>query len=718
MSPSPQAVIRLQGVSKVFPDVPPGTPPALSSLTADVPSGLVVGLVGPDAAGKTTLMRLLAGLLLPTSGSVEVLGRVPGSEASDEAVHDVGYMPQRFGLYEDLSVIDNLNLHAELRGLEGPARQAMFEKLLTFTALKPFTDRLAGKLSGGMKQKLGLACALLTTPRLLLLDEPGVGVDPLSRRELWKMVSELAVGGMSVLWSTAYMDEAERCAHVLMLDQGSLVYQGPPAGFTGRVAKRVFSFVPPSGEARAMLARWQQEPDIRDALIQGNRIRVVLRNPHDGPFSRKGVELHPVEPRLEDAYIDAVGGMDQRPSPFLPVRGRGGAEEPGEGRGNLSGERLSPSLPRAPSLPLPKIFARGREAGALSEGGAASWPSAGSAGAGGSHAEESAKLSNPAVADTSATEPSSASSPSGKHGNRDSISANVFGRGGMGARGKGGESFSPETFLLPSPGGSTPHPAPAAQPVIRAVSLTKKFGTFVAAHDITFEVQPGRIFGLLGPNGAGKSTTFRMLCGLSRPTEGECFVAGMNLLTAGGAARAKLGYMAQKFSLYGELTVQQNMRLMADLYGLERGRVKPRIEQLVEALDLETFRDVRAFNLPLGQKQRLAMACATLHEPPVLFLDEPTSGVDPRTRREFWKHINAMTQNGVAVLVTTHFMEEAEYCDEIALVFQGGIIARGTPDELKGKAPGAAKNGGAADMTLEEAFIAYIEEVQRKGGHA
>ncbi|WP_419003550.1 ATP-binding cassette domain-containing protein, partial [Bilophila wadsworthia] len=351
MSPSPQAVIRLQGVSKVFPDVPPGTPPALSSLTADVPSGLVVGLVGPDAAGKTTLMRLLAGLLLPTSGSVEVLGRVPGSEASDEAVHDVGYMPQRFGLYEDLSVIDNLNLHAELRGLEGPARQAMFEKLLTFTALKPFTDRLAGKLSGGMKQKLGLACALLTTPRLLLLDEPGVGVDPLSRRELWKMVSELAVGGMSVLWSTAYMDEAERCAHVLMLDQGSLVYQGPPAGFTGRVAKRVFSFVPPSGEARAMLARWQQEPDIRDALIQGNRIRVVLRNPHDGPFSRKGVELHPVEPRLEDSYIDAVGGMDQRPSPFLPVSGRGGAEDPGEGRGNFSGERLSPSLPRTPSLP-------------------------------------------------------------------------------------------------------------------------------------------------------------------------------------------------------------------------------------------------------------------------------------------------------------------------------------------------------------------------------
>ena len=239
-----------------------------------------------------------------------------------------------------------------------------------------------------------------------------------------------------------------------------------------------------------------------------------------------------------------------------------------------------------------------------------------------------------------------------------------------------------------------------------------------ALNKVSLHLAPGDFATVVGSNGAGKSTTFRMLCGLSRPTSGQCSVDGVDLLRAGSAARSRLGYMAQKFSLYGELTVQQNMRLMADLYGLERGRVKPRIEQLVEALDLETFRDVRAFNLPLGQKQRLAMACATLHEPPVLFLDEPTSGVDPRTRREFWKHINAMTQNGVAVLVTTHFMEEAEYCDEIALVFQGGIIARGTPDELKGKAPGAAKNGGAADMTLEEAFIAYIEEVQRKGGHA
>ena len=226
MSPSPQAVIRLQGVSKVFPDVPPGTPPALSSLTADVPSGLVVVLVGPDAAGKTTLMRLLAGLLLPTSGSVEVLGRVPGSKASDEAVHDVGYMPQRFGLYEDLSVIDNLNLHAELRGLEGPARQSMFEKLLTFTALKPFTDRLAGKLSGGMKQKLGLACGLLTTPRLLLLDEPVTGLDPVAANEMYNLIKLVNLcDNTSVIMISHDIHAAVRYAtHILHLGHSQLFF--------------------------------------------------------------------------------------------------------------------------------------------------------------------------------------------------------------------------------------------------------------------------------------------------------------------------------------------------------------------------------------------------------------------------------------------------------------------------------------------------------------
>lgn len=567
----PQPVISLHNLVKIFPTAPLDSPPALGGISATIPSGSIVGLVGPDAAGKTTLMRLLAGLLLPTSGSIYL------------ATHDIGYMPQRFGLYEDLSVLDNLTLHAELRGLEGDRRAQMFQTLLTFTSLSPFVGRLAGRLSGGMKQKLGLACALLTTPRLLLLDEPGVGVDPLSRRELWHMVSQLAGEGMSVLWSTAYMDEAQRCAHVLMLEQGRLVYKGAPEAFMERVAGRVFQVQVGRGNGGTgpLLAQLSEAQGVRDALIQGSKVRLLLA-PDCAPASLEalaGSSLEAVEPCLEDAYMDAVGGINQQPSAL--------------------GQMVRPDLDAT---------------------------------------------------------------------------------------------------------GDAPNP-----PVIVAEGLTRVYGDFVAAADISFSVQAGKIFGLLGPNGAGKSTTFRMLCGLLRPTRGTCFVAGVDLLHAQEAARAKLGYMAQKFSLYGELTVLQNMQMIAELYGIARADCAPRIAARMEALDIADFAKVKAENLPLGLKQRLAMACATLHNPPVLFLDEPTSGVDPRTRRDFWKHINAMTQAGVAVLVTTHFMEEAEYCDEIALIIHGNMIARGTPDSLKAQCPHAFLDAGVSDPTLEDAFIAYIQ---------
>lgn len=583
--------IELRELVKIFPSAPQGTPPALGGISASIPSGKIVGLVGPDAAGKTTLMRLLAGLLLPTSGTVRL------------ATTDIGYMPQRFGLYEDLSVLDNLALHAELRGLEGPAREAMFTKLLTFTSLTPFISRLAGKLSGGMKQKLGLACALLTTPRLLLLDEPGVGVDPLSRLELWHMVGQLAGDGMSVLWSTAYMDEAQRCAHVLMLDQGQLVYAGVPQTFMDRVAGRVFQVPVPEGSTARALAAMSRTAGVRDALIQGSKLRLLLAPNADRQYmtgvvaeatglAAAAVVWDAVSPCLEDAYMDTVGGINQKPSPFGTVL---------------------------------------TEKGTLSE--------------------------------------------------------------------------------------SLHEPDNLAHSVIVAQGLTRHFGDFVAARDISFSVQPGKIFGLLGPNGAGKSTTFRMLCGLLRPTHGSCYVAGMDLLTAQEAARAKLGYMAQKFSLYGELTVLQNMNLMADLYGIPRQEQQSRIARRMDALDIAPFATAKAETLPLGYKQRLAMACATLHNPPVLFLDEPTSGVDPRTRRDFWKHISAMTQSGVAVLVTTHFMEEAEYCDEIALIIQGSMIARGTPDSLKNQCPREflESSAGSALPTLEDAFIAYIRATAADG---
>lgn len=604
---------------------------ALSGVSATVPAGRITGLVGPDAAGKTTLMRILAGLMLPTSGEVRVFGKAPGKLLSESA-NSIGYMPQRFGLYEDITVMGNLRLHASLRGLEGQARQELFDRLLEFTSLAPFTDRLAGRLSGGMKQKLGIACALLGSPRLLLLDEPGVGVDPQSRRELWRMVQDLSRDGMTVIWATAYLDEAERCPQVVVLDKGGVLYSGAPQEFTDRARDRVFLLKTPAGAHRRELAIWSMRPGIEDALVQGSRIRLVLARDASPELGRdvreKGGE--PVSPRFEDAYMSAVGGINQNPSPYGRLYAINGS-----GASGVSG------------VPGP----------ADSSGAGAGVPGA---------------------------EPGPAHSAGAQ-----SCSAGALAGSAPGVKGN-------------APAESQPAPS------IEASSLTKKFGDFTAARDISFSVRPGEIFGLLGPNGAGKSTTFRMLCGLSRPTSGQCAVAGMDLLTAGSNARARLGYMAQKFSLYPDIPVTENIKIFAELYGLSRQRRDELLPVLAGALELQDFLHSRTADLPLGQKQRLALLCATLHEPPVLFLDEPTSGVDARTRRDFWKHISAMTTAGAAVLVTTHFMEEAEYCDRIALIYRGAMIHMGTPDELK------ASCKTVEDPTLEEAFIASIEEYDRQ----
>ena len=580
---------------------------ALDGVDAVIPAGRITGLVGPDAAGKTTLMRIMAGLMPPSEGRVNLFGQSP-AELMRSQPNSIGYMPQRFGLYEDISVMANMRLHASLRGLEGAERDRVFEKLLGFTSLAPFTERLAGRLSGGMKQKLGIACALLGSPRLLLLDEPGVGVDPQSRRELWHMVQDLSQGGMTVVWSTAYLDEAERCPGVIMLDCSRVLFAGPPEELTARAEGRVFLLRAAAGTHKKELALWTMRPGIEDALIQGSRIRLVLAANAPDDLRRevlaRGGEAVP--PRLEDAYMSAVGGINQSPSPY-------GKLNVGHNGDIHSGTQGS----------------NGGKVAQVHEGAADVVLSA-------AHADS-------------------------------------------------GTTFS-----------------------ISARNLTKKFGAFVAARDISFDVRPGEIFGLLGPNGAGKSTTFRMLCGLSRPTSGTCAVDGVDLLRAGSEARSRLGYMAQKFSLYPDIPVRENISIFAELYGLSRERRNALLPELAEALELQPYLRSRTGSLPLGQKQRLALLCATLHEPPVLFLDEPTSGVDARTRRDFWKHISAMTTAGAAVLVTTHFMEEAEYCDRIALIYRGAMISMGTPDELK------ASCTEVEDPTLEEAFIASIEKYDRE----
>lgn len=568
-----EPLVVLDNVAKRFVDT---GPPALQAISAQIPRGQIVGLAGPDGAGKTTLIRLIAGLLKPSQGTIRVNGY--DSIKNSEQLHEItGYMPQKFGLYEDLTVQQNLNLYADLRGVVGPERKQTFERLLAFTNLSRFTDRLAGRLSGGMKQKLGLACALIKKPELLLLDEPSVGVDPISRRELWKMVHELLDQGISVLWSTAYLDEAERCHSVLLLNNGELLFKGTPKELTERMLDRVYLISDITNNRRQVLSAALRQPNVIDGIIQGSSVRVVVKeqaNPSidlaalsAGPEAR----VLPTEPHFEDAFIDILGG------------GPGGWSE------------LAEKTPRSTS---------------------------------------------------------------------------------------------------------------AAKYAILTEHLTKKFGAFTAADDITLDIRPGEIFGLLGPNGAGKTTTFKMLCGLLKPTSGQAYVNDVNLRIAPAVAREHIGYMAQKFSLYGSLSVRQNLEFFSGIYNLEGAQQEAMIQEMVDIFDFKSYLNESADLLPLGFKQRLALACAVMHHPQILFLDEPTSGVDPITRREFWTHINGLVEKGVTIMVTTHFMDEAEYCDRIGLVYRSRMIEIGTPTELKAK----VKSADNPSPTLEEAFIALVED--------
>ncbi len=562
-------IARTEGLIRDF-----GPVRALDGISLEVLPGRITGLVGPDGAGKTTLIRILAGLMRADEGTVRVLGGAPGTD-----LEDLGYMPQRFGLYEDLSVIENLRLYAELRRLDPAERDERFARLLAFTDLARFQDRLAGKLSGGMKQKLGLACALVKTPRLLLLDEPGVGVDPISRRELWRMVAELTHEGIGVLWSTAYLDEAEQCDTVYLMSEGRLIFAGAPDELRDSVDGRVFRVSGFAARRRRVLTQVLDRPEIIDGLVQGRSLHLLTAR-GKGAEAIAALELGPetaivpAEPRFEDGFMDRLGG------------------------------------------------------------------------------------------------------------------------------GPPGSSALAQSYRTVSPPGEY---------AIEAKGLTRRFGDFTAADSIRFDVRPGTIFGLLGPNGAGKSTTFKMLCGLLSPTSGTGSVAGHDLRRSRADARASLGYMAQKFSLYGSLSVAQNFDFFAGAYGLVGAAAREAIGRAIEIFELAPFLSTDAGTLPLGFKQRLALACAVLHQPPVLFLDEPTSGVDPVTRREFWMHINGLVEKGVTVLVTTHFMEEAEYCDQATLVYRARQIASGTPDELKRQ---AAALSGAEDPTMEDAFIALIEHDQ------
>lgn len=549
-------IIEISNLTKKFNDNI-----AINNISINIAKGKVVGLIGPDGAGKTTLMRLIVGLLDANSGNIRTINLNP-SKDNNKLNKLIGYMPQKFGLYEDLSVQENLNLYADLKEIPINQREEKFKILLNFTSLSRFTNRLAGKLSGGMKQKLGLACALLGEPELLVLDEPGVGVDPISRRELMKMVRELNQNQMTILWSTSYLDEAENFDEVILLNEGKILYQGVPSNLTNTLQNDVFYIKGLQINNRTLLRKiLRSRQKVIDLVIEANTLRIVIK---ETKLKEKFKEfLLPIQPRFEDAVINVLGG-----------------------------------------IPLGE-----------------------------------SKLSKIECKDT------------------------------------------------------------GIKYVIEAKNLTKKFGDFTAANNISFQIKRGEIFGLLGPNGAGKSTSFRMMCGLSKPTSGDAYLMGINMKNNPVEARSQLGYMAQKFSLMGNLSVKQNLDFFAGIYGLEGDVKNKRIEEIIKIFDFSNYINTKSGSLPLGFKQRLSLACAVMHNPPVLFLDEPTSGVDPITRRYFWNHINSMVEKGVTVLVTTHFMDEAEYCDRIALIYMGQAIKTGTPTEIKEK-----------NETMEDAFVRIIHE--------
>lgn len=506
-------MIHLSALTKRFGDLT-----AVDNLSLAIPKGELFGLVGSDGAGKTTTLRMLTGVLDASSGEAYVLG-CPCRNL--EPVRGrVGYMSQRFGLYPDLTVYENIRFHADIFGVPRAEWKERSKRLLAMSGLAPFVTRRAGALSGGMKQKLGLCCALIHTPEVLFLDEPTNGVDPVSRRDFWRILDTLLSEGVTIVVATAYLDEAERCHRVGLLHHGRLLACDTP----------------------------QQLKRLADPAIP--------------------------QPTLEDVFVSVLG----------------------EGADTAVRRRPAPDLR-------------------------------------------------------------------------------------------------------------------TAEPAVTLHKLSRRFGDFVAVNRISLTVPRGEIFGFLGPNGAGKSTTIKMVCGILEPSSGTGTVAGFDLVRQAEAVKENIGYMSQKFSLYEDLTVTENIAFYGGIYRLSAKELHERADWVIEMAGLSERRHAKAGELSAGWRQRLALGCALLHKPPIIFLDEPTAGVDPLNRRRFWQLIHDLAAQGVTVFVTTHYMDEAEYCDRLALIYRGELVAVGSPLELK------QRRAVHAELpSLEQVFIELIEERDAQEG--
>lgn len=546
---------------------------ALDRVSFEIAPGEIFGVVGADGSGKTTLLQMLAAILDPTGGVCQVLGFDTVTQANQVTAR-IGYMSQGFTLYERLSVEENLAFAAAVRSVERPLWRERRERLLKMAGLERFTERSTGHLSGGMKKKLALCTNLIHEPRVLLLDEPSLGVDPLSRRELWVLLENFRQQGAAIVVATSYMDEAERCDRVLFLHEGRALALGAPAELKAQVAGRVFEIA--TAQTAKLEERLADEPGVRGFARLPGKLRF----------------------QLDSATTDV---------PSLP--------------------ELHAARPAVPELG--DLFAAVAPVGANAKVVAMPWISDGT---------------------------------------------------GTGR--------------------------PIAASTVRARNVTCRFGDFIAVNDVSIELKAGEVFGFLGPNGAGKTTLIRVLCGLQSFQAGEVEVAGLDVRRESKSLRSRIGYMSQRFSLYPDLTVTENLEFFAGVYALTAAARTRALTWAVETAGLHGLSQRKVSEISGAVRQRLALACSVMHRPQVLFLDEPTSGVDPLSRHRFWRLVHALAEEGVTAFVTTHYMEEAAYCHRLGLMFQGRLIALGPIEELR------AREQLREGAPVEEMFLHYVERAR------
>lgn len=535
----------------------------LQDVNLRVESGQVVGVVGPDGAGKTTLLQMIAAILRPTAGRCRVLGE-DVRRHPDRVQAKIGYMSQGFSLYDRLTVAENIAFAAAIRDVPKSAYAARKAKLLAMAGLERFTDRHEGALSGGMRKKLALCANLIHEPPLLILDEPSLGVDPLSRRELWKILEAARGEGRSILFATSYMDEADASDQVLLLRSGRPLAIGSPQELRRMAIGRVYSVR--TANAAAAEAALVKIPDVLSFQRRSaEEIRVQFRTAGSPPdLGLHCRQLKPVEPTMEDVFTVASSDEARR-------------------------DELAPA----------------------------------------------------------------------------------------------------------------PSRAAGSEVLVASEHVTRRFGKFVAVDDATLEIRAGEVLGLLGPNGAGKTTLIRILCGLLAPSGGRARVAGFDVARHSEQVRARIGYVSQKFSLFTDLTPDENLAFFARAYGTPPHQMKSAIAWACERAGFEAGQDSLVRNLSSAVRQRLALACAIVHRPKVLFLDEPTSGVDPLARFRFWRLISALAGDGVAIIVSTHYLEEATYCDRLGLMMDGRMIALGTLTALQDEL-------ALDEARVEDVFLGFI----------